>query len=65
MADAMETTTTSTEEVKPFKRLSKAIQPLNYKLRLEPNLDTFKCVGEEIVDVEVGKFYVALFSVPP
>ena len=41
-------------EAKPFKRLSKAIKPINYNIRLEPNLETFQCVGEETVDVEVS-----------
>lgn len=43
------------EESKPFKRLSKAIKPVNYKIKLEPNLEKFKCVGEETIDVEVKK----------
>lgn len=43
------------EEEKPFKRLSKAVQPINYKLTLKPNLQTFTCPGDEIIDVDIKR----------
>jgi len=40
---------------KPFKRLSKAVVPINYNIRIQPNLETFKFSGEETIDIEVKK----------
>lgn len=42
-------------EAKQFKRLSKGVQPTNYNIRLEPNLESFKCPGEETIDLEVKR----------
>jgi len=42
-------------EKKPFKRLSKGIQPTNYKIKFQPDLVNFKFSGEETVDIEVKK----------
>ena len=38
---------------KEFKPLSKAARPSNYNLKLQPNLETFKFTGHEVVDIEV------------
>lgn len=41
------------EDKKIFKRLSKAVQPSNYDIKIQPNLETFKFSGEETIDIEV------------
>ena len=43
------------EERKPFKRLPTSVVPANYQITLQPNLETFKFKGNQIVDIEVGK----------
>jgi len=37
----------------PFKRLPKSVIPANYQITLQPNLESFKFKGSQIVDVEV------------
>ena len=43
------------KEVKPFKRLSKSVVPVNYKIKLHPNLETFDCAGEETIEVTLKR----------
>ena len=38
---------------KDFRRLSRAVKPINYKISLKPNLENFDFVGNEIIEVEV------------
>ena len=38
----------------PFKRLPTSVVPGNYQITLQPNLETFKFLGNQIVELEVG-----------
>ncbi|XP_047138133.2 puromycin-sensitive aminopeptidase isoform X1 [Hydra vulgaris] len=40
---------------KTFKRLSRAVKPVNYKISLKPDLTNFVFVGDEIINVEVTR----------
>lgn len=40
---------------KEFKPLSKSARPSNYQVKLQPNLETFKFTGHEIVDIEIKR----------
>ena len=40
-------------EAKPFERLPKTITPVNYNIRLKPNLKAFTFEGSEDIDIEV------------
>ncbi|XP_064598635.1 puromycin-sensitive aminopeptidase-like isoform X2 [Liolophura sinensis] len=42
-------------EKKPFQRLPTDVVPVNYDIRLEPNLKTFVFKGSEKIDVQVNK----------
>lgn len=39
---------------KEFKRLSKSVKPINYKVILKPNLEAFTFSGSEEIDIEVS-----------
>ena len=39
---------------KKFKRLSKSVRPINYKVTLKPDLDAFSFSGSEEIDIEVS-----------
>ena len=39
--------------MKEFKRLSKSVKPINYKITLKPDLDAFTFSGSEEIDIEV------------
>ena len=39
---------------KKFKRLSKSVRPINYKVILKPDLDAFSFSGSEEIDIEVS-----------
>ena len=40
-------------EAKAFERLPKIITPVNYNIRLKPNLKVFTFEGSEDIDIEV------------
>lgn len=42
-------------EAKPFERLPKTITPVNYNIRLKPNLKAFTFEGSEDIDIEIVK----------
>jgi len=50
-------------ERKPFQRLSKSVQPINYKLKFQPNLVTFTFAGEATIDIEVKREEVQRITV--
>ena len=41
-------------EKKKFKRLSKSVKPVNYKITLKPDLEAFTFSGSEEIDIEVS-----------
>ncbi|CAG2189323.1 NPEPPS [Mytilus edulis] len=42
-------------EAKPFERLPQTLSPVNYNIRLKPNLKAFTFEGSEDIDIEVVK----------
>lgn len=40
-------------EAKPFERLPQTLSPVNYNIRLKPNLKAFTFEGSEDIDIEV------------
>lgn len=42
-------------EKKDFKRLSKSVKPINYKITLKPDLEAFTFEGKEEIDIELKK----------
>ena len=41
-------------EKKEFKRLSKSVKPINYKVTLKPDLDAFTFSGSEEINIEMS-----------
>ena len=45
---------------KPFERLPNNVVPKNYALTLTPNLKDFTFLGEEVVELEVCRYFIQI-----